>query len=220
MIHYKAAETRKQISSGMQSLLSRSISIHYLWPLTWKRSLRLAVFKRIAVRKPFISRSNGSSYLFKKISICSNGSSYPFKKISIRSNGSSYLFKKISIRLNGSSYPFKKISIRSNGSSYLFKKIRSHSNSLSCPFKSAVRTPWAIRWKNRQPLQRFELSHSKKFVNRKRQNSNCLCHFGSIVEGWVNWGCHNCSLMWKPFTEYRVCARDVIKFSNPKLKSH
>ena len=160
-----------------------------------------------------MSRSNGQRYRL-------NGSSYPFKKISIRSNGLSYLFKKISIRLNGSSYPFKKISIRSNGSSYLFKKIRSHSNSLSCPFKSAVRTPWAIRWKNRQPLQRFELSHSKKFVNRKRQNSNCLCHFGSIVEGWVNWGCHNCSLMWKPFTEYRVCARDVIKFSNPKLKSH
>ena len=73
-------------------------------------------FKRMAVRKLFISRSNRqryrsnrSSYLFQKISIRSNRSSYPFKKISIRLNGWSYLFKKISIRLNGSSYPLKKI---------------------------------------------------------------------------------------------------------------
>ena len=26
-----------------------------------------------------------------------------------------------------------------------------------------------------------------------------LCHLGSIVEGWVNWGRHNCSLVRKPF---------------------
>ena len=71
----------------------------YLWPLTWKCSLRLAVLKRIAVHQPFISclngmgcRSKGLSYWFKKKStairmawaICS-------KKIDCRSNGLSYL---------------------------------------------------------------------------------------------------------------------------------
>ena len=44
----------------------------YVWPLTRKRSLRFAVLKRRAVRKLFISRSNG-------MGCRSNGLSYPFK---------------------------------------------------------------------------------------------------------------------------------------------
>ena len=47
-------------------------NIYNMWPLTRKRSLRFAVLKRIAVRKPFISRSNG-------MGCRSNGLSYPFK---------------------------------------------------------------------------------------------------------------------------------------------
>ena len=88
-----------------------------MWPLMWKRSLRFAILKRIAVRKPFISRSNG-------MGCRSNGLSYPFKnnyepfellqlyvqkKIGSRSNGWSYPFKKkLGAVLNGLSYPFKK----------------------------------------------------------------------------------------------------------------
>ena len=166
----------------------------------WNRA-----FKRMAVRKLFIShsnrqrcRSNRSSYLFRKINIRSNRSSYPFKKISIRLNGWSYLFKKISIRLNGSSYPLK-------------KKLVSHSNSSSYPFKKS--------W---QPLERFELSCSKKFVN----HSNYLLEKNKTVTSSLHWkvkccewslcgyvfmsfrkycrgmsqlGRHNCSLVRKPF---------------------
>ena len=109
-------------------------------PLTQKRSLRLAVLKQIAVRKPFFSRSNELRYR-------SNGSSYPFKKIKIRSNGSSYPFKKISIRSNGSSSPFKKISICSSSLSYPFKKICQ-------PFEQFE---LSIQ-KNCQPFERLELS--------------------------------------------------------------
>ena len=90
--------------------------------------------------QPFVSFSNGLRYR-------SNGSSYLFQKISISSNGSSYPFQKNGIRLNGLSYPFKKISICLNGSSYLFKKFVSGSKGLSYSFKSAVRTARAIRSK-------------------------------------------------------------------------
>lgn len=48
--------------------------------------LRFAVVERIAVRFPFISRSNG---------------------LGIRSNSPGYLFKKIVIHSNGSGYPFE-----------------------------------------------------------------------------------------------------------------
>ena len=112
-----------------------------MWPLTRKRSLRFAVLKRIAVCKPFISRSNG-------MGCRSNGLSYPFKnnyepferlELSVQ--------KKIGSRSNGWSYPFKKnwelfrmawairskkIGSRSNGWSYTFQK--------SCePFELDVR---------------------------------------------------------------------------------
>ena len=117
------------------------------------------------VRKPFISRSNRSSYPLKKVSIRSNGSSYPCKKLasvwtarairlknSIHTNGSSYPFQKISIHSNGSSYQFKKISIHSKNlasvrtaQAICSKKFVSHSNSLSYPFKSAIRMARAIR---------------------------------------------------------------------------
>jgi len=147
-----------------------------MWPLTQKRSLRLAVLRRIAVQRPFSSRSNGIGYR-------SNGSSYPFKKISIRSNSTSYPFKKNSIRSNGSSYPFQKIrqpferfelSLPKN--LHPFKRFE-----LSVPNdSSAVRTVQAIRSKKKllfvsrsngssypfkkicQPSERLELSVQKK----------------------------------------------------------
>ena len=97
-----------------------------MWPLTRKRSERIAVLKLIAVHLPFertgmlfecleLSVLKNSSSVrtvrairLRKLISCSNGSSYPFKKIISRSNGSSYPFKKFISHLNGSSYPFQK----------------------------------------------------------------------------------------------------------------
>ena len=93
--------------------------LYSIRPHTQKRSQWLAVLKRIA----FVSRSNGSSYPFKQITIHSNGLSYPFKKINIRFNARVIHSKKLaSVRMawairskifvscsSGSHCPFKKI---------------------------------------------------------------------------------------------------------------
>ena len=136
--------------------------------------------------QPFISHSSRQRYRL-------NGSSYPFKKISIRLNGSSYLFKKIRL-------PFERfelsVQVRAvkTARAMRSKTIVSHLNGANYPLK------------NRQPLERFELSRSKKICqpfqlsvrkNKSATNSfHCnwkvkgckkgkmfLCHFGSIIEG-------------------------------------
>ena len=110
----------------------------YLWPLTRKRSERLAVLKRIAVHKPFISRSNASSYPFIKIH-------HPFERLelSVRKN-SSALRTAQAIRS-------KKIVSRSNGLRYPFEKIHQPFERLELSVRnksSAVRTVRAIRSRN------------------------------------------------------------------------
>ena len=71
------------------------------WPLTLKRSLRFALFERIAVQTDWVSvwtaraiRSKKSCYPFERLGlsvrknvICLNGSSYLLEIIVIRSNG-------------------------------------------------------------------------------------------------------------------------------------
>ena len=123
--------------------------------LTRKRSERLAVLKRIAVHKPFISRSNGLAYR-------SNASSYPFIKIhhpferlklSVQKNSSAVRMaqairsKKIVSRSNGLSYPFEKIhqaferlelSVRNKSSAIrTVRAIRSRNPSISCSYVSS-----------------------------------------------------------------------------------
>ena len=77
--------------------------------------------------------------------------------------------------------------------------------------------------KNCQLFEQFKPSRSKKFVNHSSYllgNNKIVtrsfhwkvkcckwslcwrCHLGSIVQGWVNCGWHNCSLMWKPFIKH------------------
>ena len=109
-----------------------------MWPLTQKCSLWFAVFARIVMYMPCISRLN-------ELGICSNSSGYPCKKnlhpfkrlrLSMQKKLASVRTawviraKKICIRSNGLGYPwekrchpFKKIVIRSNSSSYLFKTV-------------------------------------------------------------------------------------------------
>ena len=86
-----------------------------MWPLMWKRSLWFAVLKRIAVRKPFISCSNG-------MGCRSNGLSYPFKNNYNRLNDLSYPFKK-----NWESFEWLELSVQ--------KKLGAVSNGLSYPLK-------------------------------------------------------------------------------------
>ena len=112
-----------------------------MWPLMWKRSLRFAILKRIAVRKPFISRSN-------RMGCRSNGLSYPFKNnYEPFERLQLYVQKKLGVvRMAGAIHSkknwelfwmawairSKKIGSRSNGWSYTFQK--------SCePFELDVR---------------------------------------------------------------------------------
>ena len=146
-----------------------------MWPLTRKRSERLAVLKRIAVHKAFISRSNGLAYR-------SNASSNPFIKmhhpferleLSVRKNSSAVRtaqairLKKIVSRSNGLSYLFEKIhqpferlelSVRNKSSAVrMVRAIHSRNPSISrsyvssSPFKiksSAIQTAWPIYSRN------------------------------------------------------------------------
>ena len=103
-----------------------------MWPLTRKRSLRFAVLKRIAVCKPFISRSNG-------MGCHSNGLSYPFKN-----NYEPFERLELSVqKKNWESFKWLELSVQ--------KKLGAVSNGLSYPFK-----------KNWEPFERLELYVSKK----------------------------------------------------------
>ena len=103
-----------------------------MWPLTRKRSLRFAVLKRIAVCKPFISRSNG-------MGCRSNGLSYPFKN-----NYEPFERLELSVqKKNWESFKWLELSVQ--------KKLGAVSNGLSYPFK-----------KNWEPFERLELYVSKK----------------------------------------------------------
>ena len=116
--------------------------LNNMWPFTRKRSLRLAV------RKPFFSRSNGLRYR-------SNGSSYPFKTICqpFKRRELSALKKDSSaFRVNGWSYPVQKnLSTIRTARAIHSKKFVSRSNGTSYPLT-----------KIRKPFERFELSRSKK----------------------------------------------------------
>ena len=71
----------------------------YMWPLTQKRSERLAIFKRIAVYQPF----KRIGMLFERLELSVQKNSLAVRTAwSIRS-------KKFTIRSNGSSYPLKNI---------------------------------------------------------------------------------------------------------------
>ena len=103
----------------------------HMWPLTQKRSLRLAVLRRIAVQRPFSSRSNGIGYCSnvrairsKKLASVPTVQAIRSKKIASVRTVRAIRSKKFVSRLNSSSYPFQKICIRSNGSSYPFQMIR------------------------------------------------------------------------------------------------
>ena len=119
-------------------------ALEELWPLTRKRSLRLAVLKRIAVQSPFTSRSNGLRYR-------SNGWNYPFKKYCHPFERLELSVQKIlpSVR-TAPAIRSKNIAIRSNGSSYPFKKYCHPFERLELSVQkilSSVRTAQAIRSK-------------------------------------------------------------------------
>ena len=148
-------------------------SYENMWPLTRKRSLRYAVLKRIAVRKPFISRSNG-------MGCRSNGLSYPFKKhCEPFERLELSLQKKLGAVRTAQAIRSKKIGSRSNGSSYPFQKnwVPFERLELSVQKKLwAVRTAWAIRSKKLGAVRTARAIRSKKVLSR----SNCMF----VANGW------------------------------------
>ena len=143
-----------------------SITAVQMWPLTRKRSLRLAVLKRIAVQSPFTSHSNGLRYR-------SNGWSYPFKKYchpfellelsvqkilpSVRTAGA-IRSKNIAIRSNGSSYPFKKYCHPFERLELSVQKILS-----SVRTAQAIRSKMVIRLNGSPPVHKIEESLCSRY---------------------------------------------------------
>ena len=118
-----------------------------MWHLLQKHSLRFAIFKRIAVCMQLISCSNG-------LGIRSNGSSYLLKKMVSHSNGSGCLCKKkLSSVWVARAICSKKIVRCLNGSSYLCKK--------NCFLLEQLRLSV---WKNCQLFEQLGLSVRKKIV--------------------------------------------------------
>ena len=126
-----------------------------MWPFSRKRSLRFAVFTRIAVHKPcmirakiFESRAHRSSYPFEKKlqTVCTD-------QASVRKNCLPYTRIKLSVRKKlpavrtGQVIHSKKIAFRAHRSSYPFTKELSSATGLGYPCEnnsSSVHFEWLV----------------------------------------------------------------------------
>ena len=148
-----------------------------MWPLTRKRSERLAVFKLIAVHQLFICLSNGRHAVWTPRAIRS-------KKFIIRLNGSGYPFKK-------THQPFErlKLPIRKKSSAVQTARAICSRNS------SAVRMAQAIRSRNSSAVQtaRAVSVREKQWVffgsrsNKTRLQNKSPCFVKWCMRLWLHY---------------------------------